>query len=255
MPPPRFTPRAELYDALIDWPKRLAHEGPFYREHFERHAVRRVLDAACGSGRHALLFAEWGCTVVGADTNPDMLRLAAQRGGDDPAVRWVERSFTDLVDAEPPFDAAICVGNSLALAPDGVAVQSALRALVGAVQPGGLVIVHALNLFRLSDGPLTWQTARDVVVEGRAYTLVKGVHRVGDRGYVDFAAVPRSAANRDAAPEPPMFESVPLLGLEAAVLRRYLEAAGARAVTCYGGYRGEAYDRERSVDLVVVAER
>ena len=27
---------ADIYDAMIDWPKRLAHEGPFYRRLFQR---------------------------------------------------------------------------------------------------------------------------------------------------------------------------------------------------------------------------
>ena len=40
----------ELYDALVDWPKRLANEEPFYRQLFERYNVKSVLDVACGTG-------------------------------------------------------------------------------------------------------------------------------------------------------------------------------------------------------------
>jgi SAM-dependent methyltransferase len=51
-----FEDRPELYDALVDWSKRLAREEPFFRAVFEQVAARRVLDAACGTGRHAALF-------------------------------------------------------------------------------------------------------------------------------------------------------------------------------------------------------
>lgn len=249
MSAPRFTPRAALYDALVDWPRRLAREAPFFRALFERHAVARVLDAACGTGRHAALFAEWGCTVEGADVNPEMLRLAAERTGTTSGLHWVTRSFADPVLPAGQFDAVVCTGNSLALAPCAEDVQRAVRALVSATGPGGIIVLHVLNLFRLPDGPLQWQIGRTVTVDGTPHTLVKGVHRAGASGYVDFAAVPACDST-----EPPVFESVPFLGLEAAVLRTYLEEAGVRAVRCYGSYEQEPYTRERSVDLIVVAE-
>ena len=34
-----FDDFADVYDAMIDWPKRLAHEEPFYRRLFERLAL------------------------------------------------------------------------------------------------------------------------------------------------------------------------------------------------------------------------
>ena len=48
-----FGDLADVYEAMIDWPKRLAGEGPFYRRLFGRHGVRSVIDVACGTGRHA----------------------------------------------------------------------------------------------------------------------------------------------------------------------------------------------------------
>ena len=49
MPEPAFDDLTDVYEALIDWPKRLAHEGTFYRQRFERAGVHSVLDAACGT--------------------------------------------------------------------------------------------------------------------------------------------------------------------------------------------------------------
>ena len=49
-------------------------------------------------------------------------------------------------------------------------------------------------------------------------------------------------------------ESTPFLGLEASELERLARDAGATTVAFYGGYGDQPYDRQESVDLVMVAE-
>ena len=71
-----FDDLADVYEAMIDWPKRLAHEEPFYRRLFERLGARSVLDVACGTGRHAAMFHSWGLRVEGADLSPAMIDRA-----------------------------------------------------------------------------------------------------------------------------------------------------------------------------------
>ena len=68
-----FDDLTDIYDAMIDWPKRLAHEGSFYRRVFEQHDVRSVVDVACGTGRHAAMFHSWGLRVEAADLSPAMI--------------------------------------------------------------------------------------------------------------------------------------------------------------------------------------
>ena len=54
-----FADLTDVYEAMVDWPKRLANEEPFYRRLFARIGARRVLDAACGTGHHASMFHAW----------------------------------------------------------------------------------------------------------------------------------------------------------------------------------------------------
>ncbi len=151
--PSVFEQRVELYDALIDWPKRLANETPFYRHWFETVSARRVLDAACGSGRHAALFHEWGLHVEGADASPAMIAWCRRRYGETADLRWVERSYTQPPSPPGRFDAVICVGNSLALSREQDDLAPALAAMLASLRPGGVCIVQVLNLWRLPDGP------------------------------------------------------------------------------------------------------
>ncbi len=241
-----FDNLSEVYDALVDWPKRLAREEPFYRHVFEQVGADRVLDAACGSGRHAAMFHQWGLRVEGADLSPEMIELARRRFDEPPGLRWAVRGFEQPVESGP-FDAAVCVGNSLALAPARATAAEAVRQLLAAVRPGGAVVVHLLNLWRLPDGPCNWQIVKRTEAGGLPILLVKGVHRCGAGGFVDLVVVP---ADADA---PPHTESVPLLGIEAAELEQMARDAGAGTVSLYGDYHRTPYDRGRSSDIILVA--
>ncbi|MHB8863495.1 MAG: class I SAM-dependent DNA methyltransferase [Pirellulaceae bacterium] len=249
MTAPAFDPLADCYETLIDWPKRLAHEGPFFHRLFAMVEAERVLDAACGTGHHAALFHSWGLRVEGADISASMLAQARLRFGEPTGLRWTCRGFDEPVPVPAAFDAAICVGNSLALAPDLPTARRAVTCMLAALKPGGVVVFHVLNLWRLTDGPCLWQKCVPIHGNEGPGVIVKGVHRHGTTGYVDLL-VTRLAA------EPELrSESVRFLGLEGVLLEQWVCEAGAGMATLYGGYHDEPYDRATSIDLILVAQK
>jgi SAM-dependent methyltransferase len=237
----------DVYEAMIDWPKRLAHETPFYRRWFDRCGVRSVVDVACGTGRHAAMFHQWQLRVEGADLSPNMIDRARRQFGEPPGLRWVVRGFDSPIEPAEPFDAALCVGNSLALAPDAATAGRAVEQMFAAVRPGGLVVIQVLNLWRLPDGPCVWQKCQAAVMPQGEMLIVKGVNRGGNRGYVELIVADRAEGTLTNS------ESVPFLGLEAAELQQMLRQAGAADVQCFGGYQQQPYDRQQSVDLIAIA--
>ena len=144
----------------------------------------RVLDAACGVGHHAARFHAWGLDVEGADISPVMLARASARAGEPVGLKWVQRSY-DKPAGESVFDVAICVGNSLALAEDEVVMDRAVAAMLRAVRPGGVVVIHVLNIWKLADGPCVWQKCGRMTFAGQEVLVLKGVHRCGSRAYVE----------------------------------------------------------------------
>jgi ubiquinone/menaquinone biosynthesis C-methylase UbiE len=64
------------YDRFVNWPARLEHELPFLERVFAQHGVRQVLDAACGTGHHAIALAKRGYRVTGADLSAPMVAQA-----------------------------------------------------------------------------------------------------------------------------------------------------------------------------------
>jgi SAM-dependent methyltransferase len=242
-----FDDLTDVYEAMIDWPKRLGHEEPFYRRLFAEHGVQSVVDTACGTGRHAAMFHSWGLRVEGADVSPEMINRARANFGEPARLRWVVRGFDQPIAPAEPWDAALCVGNSLPLAPDTATAERAIGQMLAAVRGGGLLVVQALNLWRLPDGPCIWQKCRLATLKEREVLILKGVHRSAGCGYVELLVA-------DAAGGALLqTDSVRFFGFEAAALESMVRAAGASEVRFFGGYRDEPYDRQQSADLLMVA--
>ena len=88
-----FDDLTDVYEAMIDWPKRLNAEAPFFRRLFEKHNVKRVADVACGTGRHAAMFHSWGLEVEGSDISPNMIDRARETFREPAGLRWAVRGF------------------------------------------------------------------------------------------------------------------------------------------------------------------
>jgi SAM-dependent methyltransferase len=243
-----FDDLTDVYEAMVDWPKRLANEEPFYRRLVDRLAARSVVDVACGTGRHAQMFHSWGLTVEGADISARMIEQARANFGEPPGLRWKVRGFDEPIGVVDPADLAICVGNSLALAPDMQTAGKAIRQMLTAVREGGAIVVHLLNLWRLPDGPIVWQKCLRTTLSQGDVLIIKGVHRCGSKGFVDLVvtSLDGEVTMRN--------QSTALLALEAGELEQLARTAGARRVEFFGNYRETPYNREESVDLLMVAQ-
>ncbi len=137
---------APMFDVMTDWEARLASEGPFLKSILEEAGAKRVLDAACGSGGHALWLARQGYDVMGADVSPVMIALARQKaaaaGLDVPFV--VAFPISNLLPMSPTrqppldhFDAVLCLGNSLPHLLTQDDLVAALRGMAGVLRTAG----------------------------------------------------------------------------------------------------------------------
>jgi ubiquinone/menaquinone biosynthesis C-methylase UbiE len=110
---------------------------------------RRLLDVACGTGRHAAAFGAAGVGVVGIDCSEDMLAIARGRLPAAPLVRGDMRTLPALV-REHSVDAAVCLFDSLGYAGSPCGVAATLAGMARAVRPGGLAIVEVWNAAALA---------------------------------------------------------------------------------------------------------
>jgi glycine/sarcosine N-methyltransferase len=160
---------APLFDVMTDWDARLTTEEPFLRNVLERAGVRSVLDAACGSGGHALALARWGYLVSGADASAVMIEIARAKAGEAGLnIPFVVAPLSDLPEVMPgPFDAVLCVGNSLPHLPTQDALVAALNAMAAVLRPGGTLVLHNLNYDLRWQVRPRWFAAQGGVLDGQ----------------------------------------------------------------------------------------
>ncbi|MBI3946833.1 MAG: class I SAM-dependent methyltransferase [Armatimonadetes bacterium] len=237
------------YDVIINWERRLARETPFYRDLFARHQVARLLDVGCGTGWHARLFAGWGIAVVAADPSRAMLDVAGEVTRGLP-VQLVEAGFAELPGlCETPFQAVVCLGNTLPHATTPRARAAALAAFRQCLAPGGVCVIQTLNYDLLRATGERFQPLSHGVVDGREQILL----RMFDFGAVTWQFNILRFTRRDTGWEFTV-SSAQHLPVFSADLAAQLQAAGFHGVRLLGGFDGNQFDPGASDMLLAVGQ-
>jgi SAM-dependent methyltransferase len=242
------------YDLMVSWEERLRREEPFFQKVFADRDVASVLDAACGTGMHAVAFARRGLRTAAADLSPAMIDRAREHAsavGVD--VAWSVAAFGGLADAFPrevgAFDAVTCLGNSLPHLPDDAALDAAFVDMAGMLRRGGVLVVQNRNYDR-------------VLAERVRFMPITARGEPGDETLflriTDFLGADRLAFTiitlRNAGGSwSSCAKTTPLRGIERATLERSLARAGFTGVECFGSYDRSAFNAPGTGDLVAVA--
>lgn len=105
----------------------------------------RVLDVACGAGRHAIAFARRGFEVSAADASQYLLDVASARVREAGLeIELVHVDMRELPFADS-FDLVVNLHTSFGYFEAETEDQRALAALVRAARPGGYVVVETIN--------------------------------------------------------------------------------------------------------------
>jgi len=248
---PLYDALAVDYDRFVNWEGRLAHEMPFFERLFQEHGVERVLDAACGTGQHALALARRGYDVVGADLSAPMIERARQNAaaaGLD--VAFVVAGLGDLARLGENLDAVLCLGNSLPHLLTAAEVADALVDFAAVLRPGGLLVIQNRNLDRVWAEQERFMPPQVHREEGQEWLFVRfyDFHRTtltfnmlrlrrGQEGWEQDV---------EATDLRPIFQRDLGLGLA---------EAGFAQVAFYGDYEGSAFDAQESGDLIAVAQK
>ena len=108
-------------------------------------APQKILDAPCGTGRHALELARRGYRVLGIDFNPKLLEAARTKSDEQSLATDFQLADLREFSAEEEFDAALCLWTSVGYFSDSDN-ERMLHNLVKAVKPGGHLILDVVVL-------------------------------------------------------------------------------------------------------------
>lgn len=219
----------------------------FFKKVFEDNGVKRVLDCACGTGRHLYLFHKLGFEAVGSDISPAMLAVARRNLEDrNISIRLSRVDYRELPEHfDEKFDAIVCLTSAICEMPDSVQMLQAFKSMRQALRDRGiLVLSQGTTDKQWAEKPrfilvednrdYTRLFAVDYLDKGARYNVVDIFHR-GDEGEIETWGIDYpQMVFRDGQ------ESL-------------LKSAGFRGVEFYGSYSFEHYSKETSNHLITVA--
>ena len=136
----------ESYLAVYD--ETLRERTPSEVDGIERLAAirppARVLDEACGQGRHAIELARRGYAVTGLDLSEYLLGVARERArAARLKIRWVLGDMRRP--PRGPFDLVLNLFTALGYFDEDAQNQAVLDAIPGVLAPGGRLVLEVLN--------------------------------------------------------------------------------------------------------------
>ena len=241
------------YDRFVNWPGRLELELPFLEKQLRAVGAKRVLDAACGTGMHAIALAKLGFDIVGADLSEKMVEKSeanAKEAGvsvsfKTAGFRWLSETF-----GRQSFNALLCLGNSLPHLLSTDDLQNALIDFSNCLKPGGLLIIQNRNFDAVMKNRQRWmepQSARD----GNNDWLFLRFYDFEPDGLINFNILTLKRQGGQGWQQTVL--STLLHPILSGQLQSDLEKAGFHKVLLFGDLSGTAYQTDSSGNLVVVA--
>ncbi|GAB4370892.1 MAG: hypothetical protein Kow0042_13320 [Calditrichia bacterium] len=239
---------SEDYDLMTRFSERLITEKPIMEAWVKRYGFRSALDAACGTGLHALLLAKLGVRVVGVDISPQMLERAkshAREAGVE--LPFFESSLENLTEiVHQKFEAIFCLGNSLPHLLTHKELSTAVQNFYHLLLPGGIVVLQLLNYTKIF-------TEKNRIV---------GINKSGSKEFIRFYdfTTPMIGFNIltiEWKPEGVVhsLHNTKLYPYQKEELLAELKKIGFSQITCFGDMKFSVFQEQSSPNLVIVAEK
>jgi glycine/sarcosine N-methyltransferase len=251
---------SSVYDRFVNWPSRLAFETPFLLEQLKALGALekplKILDAACGTGMHAIELARRGARAAGADLSEKMISRARLNAAQARVMvdfrpagfGALQAAFTDVL----PMDALLCLGNSLPHVLTRQELHATLADFAACLRPGGLLLIQNRNFDAVlrhrerwmepqaySEGDAEWIFLRfyDFEADGTITFNLLTLRRTGMEPWVQQVGATRLYPwRRDE--------------LETALLE-----TGFTSLAAFGGMDGSPFEASTSGNLVLVVRR
>jgi SAM-dependent methyltransferase len=272
------------YDRFVDWSARLAAELPFIERQLQAVEAHRVLDAACGTGMHAIALAQRGYSVAGADLSAGMVERARSNAAAAAVGAHFEvagfgalaHAFGRAPGPEDPrlddspgatssgrhgptrtgsgFDAVLCLGNSLPHLLTPTELAAALADFAACLRPNGLLLIQNRNFDRVLARGERWMDPQ-AHREGDAEWLFLRFYDFEPDDTLAFNVVTlrREREGQEARDWHQQIATTRLRPLRHMELTAALDTAGFGGITCWGDMQFAPFDSQASPNLVVVA--
>jgi glycine/sarcosine N-methyltransferase len=255
MPVPMYDSLSSDYDRFVNWSSRLSFEMPFIETQLASLAAGsrplRVLDAACGTGMHAIELARRGHLAAGADYSPGMIERARQNAHEaGQVIDFQIAGFGELARKFNGFDALLCLGNSLPHVAGLAELTRTLEDFALVLRPDGLLLLQNRNFDLVLNRQERWMAPESAQQDDRECLFVR-FYDFDPDGLITFNIL--TLTRQNGLPWQQKVDSTRLYPLRRSELLQSLKQAGFRRFTCYGNMSGEPFELHVSENLVINA--
>jgi len=139
---------SEIYDLFYSQ-KTYTQEVDFIQTLLMRYGdspQQKILELGCGTGTHSFLLEKYGHEIVGIDLSSDMINKAIKKAKNlNSKVRFFTQDMLELDQTDRPFDAVICLFDSICYVTENTDFASLLNKVFTRLKPGGLFIFEFWN--------------------------------------------------------------------------------------------------------------
>ncbi|MEI8131064.1 MAG: methyltransferase domain-containing protein [Leptolinea sp.] len=259
------------YDRFVNWRNRLSMELPFLEEEIDRafplkNIPIRILDAATGTGMHAIELSKLGFDVCGADLSEGMIQRARMNAmANNANLRFEATGFGRLArtfeigstsnptkNDQANFDVVLCLGNSLPHVTTQQDLRAALQDFASCLGQDGLLILQNRNFNALMNAKERWMEPQFYKEKTREWLFLRFYDYQPD-GLINFNIV--TLARDGVGDWKQSVSSTTLMPLLSADLQSALQTTGFTDIHFYGDMLRSPYDQETSGNLVITARK
>ena len=140
-----FTSNPEIYEVLASGGKHTRDQVNFLSSFVQKYCSgKKLLDLACGVGRHSRILSSKGFEMVGIDHSKEMLNIAKR---EDKLTKY---SLADIRNFKvgKNFDLAFCLWSTFNYLSTKKDFENFLQCVYSSLKPGGFLILESKNFFR-----------------------------------------------------------------------------------------------------------
>lgn len=198
-----------------------------------------LLDVGCGSGLQAQFLSSIGKDVLAIDINEEMLQKANEKN-----IPVAKMNMLDIHSLNRSFDGIYCLGNTLVHLEGPIYVEGFLNGCFEKLNPNGSLLIQIINYDKVMNQKLT--SLPTIRVNKPKIEFIRNYNH--KKGIIDFHGVLYHQKRR--------YESHQLLfPLKHATLVRLLKKAGFEIINTYGSFRQDAFIKDESESLIILARK
>lgn len=243
------------YDNSIDWKSRLNREMPLLFSLIEKKEQPRVLDMACGSGRHSVSLAARDAEVIGIDSSKSMILTAeihAKEQGVSP--KFIVEDMKNIKDTvEGPFDLIVCLGNSLALVNDTDTLKNVVKDVFNLLKDGGSFVAQILNFEEIHwSGFRNFPMKTGTLSNGEEITFARLFEH---SDYPFSSTLVMSAFKKEEGEWTSEVSTQKVLNLKHDQMKSILQETGFSSVEIYSDYAKGSFEKKDDRSMVILSTK